>query len=388
MTNDTFPAIDPSTHRQVRLARRHQSALERLRAVMDAATVPGVVLTRPGPVAWATGGMNPPIDRTAPVDTVWLAVGPSRATVVTTEVEAPRIRAELAPAGVGVEAVAWWDGDAMVAAAADALGADPVELGSDGHPAFGRDLDHQLTAVRLPLSEPEQEDLRDLGRDAAGAVEQALIDWSPGEADRDIAARVAGAVERTGADAPCLLVGGDARLSAFRHPVANGSRPTRSVMAVLVARRDGLHVALTRHAVTGADPELERGLSACREIHRATLRAGQPGAVYGDALEGLSAGYAQAGAPGEWRAHYQGGPIGYGQREFEIAPAETDSEWWAEPIAAGTAFAWNPSLPGGAKDEDTYLTGSSGLELITTTGGWPLVDEGTDLPRPAVLEVA
>jgi len=157
---------------------------------------------------------------------------------------------------------------------------------------------------------------------------------------------------------------------------------------VLVARRDGLHVALTRHAATTADPELERGLAACRRIHRGTLRAGQPGASFGDALEELSAGYAQAGAPGEWSAHYQGGPIGYGQREFEIAPAQMDSEWWPERIAAGTAFAWNPSLPGGAKDEDTYLTGGSGPELITTTGGWPLVDDGTDLPRPAVLEVA
>jgi len=61
--------------------------------------------------------------------------------------------------------------------------------------------------------------------------------------------------------------------------------------------------------------------------------------------------------------------------------------WWSEVIAAGTAFAWNPSLPGGAKDEDTYIAGATGLELITTTGGWPLVDEETDVPRPAVLEV-
>lgn len=387
MTNTTVPAIDPSTHRNDRLARRQHSALDRVREVIGTHQVPGVVLTRPGPVAWATGGMNPPIDRTAAVDTVWLAVGPSAAIVITNEVEAPRIRAELAPAGVAVEAVAWWDTDAMVDAAAEALGAAPDDLGSDGHRAFGHDLDHALARARLPLSEAEQHDLRDLGHDAANAVEQALREWRPGEADRDIAARIAAAVERCGADAPCLLVGGDDRMLAFRHPVANGSRPTQSVMAVLVARRGGLHVALTRHAVTEDAPELERGLSACREIHRATLRAAQPGAAYGDALEALSAGYAHAGAAGEWRRHYQGGPIGYGQREFEIAPAETGSVWWAEVIAAGTAFAWNPSLPGGAKDEDTYIAGASGLELITTTGGWPLVDEDTDVPRPAVLEV-
>src|SRR6185312_14047223 len=119
-------------------------------------------------------------------------------------------------------------------------------------------------------SDAEQDDLRDLGRDAAAAVEGALRDWAPGEPDREIAARVAAGVERSGADAPCLLVGGDDRLRSFRHPVANGSRPKQAVMAVLVARRDGLHVALTRHAATAPDPELERGLEACREIHRTT----------------------------------------------------------------------------------------------------------------------
>ena len=58
-------------------------------------------------------------------------------------------------------------------------------------------------------------------------------------------------------------------------------------------------------------------------------------------------------------AHYQGGPIGYGQREFEIAPARQPARWWGEQIAADIAVAWNPSLPGGAKDEDTYLTGTA-----------------------------
>jgi antitoxin VapB len=386
MTNDTVTIIHPSTHPHERRARRLQSALDRLRALIDVTGVAGIVLTRPGPVAWATGGMNPPIDRTASVDTVWLIVTPSTATLVVTEVEAPRIRAELIVAGVGMNAVSWWDADAFVAAAAEAADADPNQLGSDGHPAFGHNLDHQLTAARLPLSDAERDDLRDLGRDAAGAVEQALQVWQPGEADRDIAARVAASAERTGADAPCLLVGGDDRLRSFRHPVADGARPQQVVMAVLVARRGGLHVALTRHAATTSDPELDRALAACRTIHRDTLRVCAPGATYGDALDTLAAGYANAAAPGQWRDHYQGGPIGFGQREFEIAPVQSDSPWWSEAISAGTAMAWNPSLPGGAKDEDTYLIGASGLELVTTTGEWPTVDDD-DLPRPAVLEV-
>jgi Xaa-Pro aminopeptidase len=388
MPNDTVSRPDLPEIRLSRSDRRREAALGRVRAVAEAAGVPGVVLTRPGPVAWASGGINPPIDRTAPVDTVWLAVTPGGLTVITNEVEAPRIRAELAPEGAEVVAVPWWDADALAAAATDVVGADRSAIGADGHPAFGRDLDHRLAVARLPLSDADAEELRELGADAAVAVEEALRAWRPGETDREIAARIAAAVERTGADAPCLLVGGDERMRRFRHPVADGSRPAVAVMAVLVARRAGLHVALTRHALAAADAGLERGMAVCRSIHRGVLAACRPGAHHGAVLDALAAGYAAAGAPGEWRAHYQGGPIGFAQREFEIAPGQTGSPWWDEPLSAGVAVAWNPSLPGGAKDEDTYLVRGDGVELVTTTGTWPEDAAGPGaLPRPAVLEV-
>ena len=51
-----------------------QAALRRVRSVAADTGVAGVVLTAPGPVAWVTGGLNQPIDRTAAVDVVWLAV--------------------------------------------------------------------------------------------------------------------------------------------------------------------------------------------------------------------------------------------------------------------------------------------------------------------------
>jgi hypothetical protein len=75
--------------------------------------------------------------------------------------------------------------------------------------------------------------------------------------------------------------------------------------------------------------------------------------------------------------------------------------------------AWNPSLPGGAKAEDTYLVSPAGLDRITavpdgtapggrdrlatgphsagpqtTRPGWPAEDDELVPPRPAVLEVA
>ena len=157
----------------------------------------------------------------------------------------------------------------------------------------------------------------------------------------------------------------------------------RLVMAVVVAERHGLHAAATRFAC--ADGLLEgvrQGLAAARSVERAVLAACVPGAAYGHALAALDRGYAAAGRPGAWREQYQGGPIGYRQREFEIVPEQTESRWFGTRIEAGHALAWNPSVAGGGKAEDTYLVEHGGLRRLTDTGSWPLEDD-----RPAVLDV-
>src|SRR5207244_7389800 len=100
-----------------------------------------------------------------------------------------------------------------------------------------------------------------------------------------------------------------------------------------------------------------------------------PGVAYGRALAALDRGYAAAGHPGAWREQYQGGPIGYRQREFEIVPEQTESRWFGTRIEAGHALAWNPSVAGGGKAEDTYLVEHDGLRRLTDTGSWPLEAE-------------
>ena len=52
-------------------------------------------------------------------------------------------------------------------------------------------------------------------------------------------------------------------------------------------------------------------------------------------------------------------------------------------IEEATALAWNPSLPG-AKIEDTVVTTSAGIELLTVDPAWPTVEVDGRL-RPDVL---
>jgi Xaa-Pro dipeptidase len=369
--------------------RRAEAALPRLRDVLVRSASPGLVLTSPGSVAWATGGANPPVDRSAPVDVVWVAASADGVQVITTDVEAARMRTEgpFAELGWPVVAVPWWDPDAFVRAAENVLGQPASALGSDGHPAFGIDVAHDLTTTRMALTAPDVEAIRALAVDAAGAVEAALKLWHSGESDRVIAGRIAESVEAFGGCAPVLLVGGDDRLRRFRHPVATGAAIHDIAMAVLVASRGGLHVALTRyvgrpHAAAG----LADDLATVRQIHAQVLKRCMPGATAGAVLDELEGAYAVHGHPQAWRQHYQGGPIGFAQREFEIAPGQRASDWWDHAFAVHTAVAWNPSLSGGAKDEDTYLLSDGGIELLTSTGSWPTV-EHDGFTRPSVLLV-
>jgi len=351
------------------------------------------VLTSPAAVAWATGGIAPPVDRTAGTDLVWAVMSGSSASLITTNVEADRIRAEYDPAMHGfadLVEVPWHSSDGFVHAAIELAGAPAARLASDGHPAFGLDVSDDLTAIRLELSPAEVADLEDLGADAAHAVQAALASWRPGERDLDIQARCAAHLEAAGADAPVLIVGGDDRVRRYRHPMAVGAPVHELAMVVLVARRAGLHVALSRFAaVAPVDPGYRALRARVLAIEDAVLSACRPGASYGVVLDALAVAYADAGAEYAWKQHYQGGPVGFAQREFEIAPGQADARWYREPIQAGHAIAWNPSLPGGAKAEDTYLVTASGrLSRVTAAPGWPAqAPDARCPPRPALLEV-
>ena len=353
----------------------------------------GVVLTGPGAVAWASGGVAPPVDRTASVDLVWAVISPAGSWLITTSVEADRIRTEYDPGIHGFDALAevpWYQPDDFVAAAQALADAPAAMLASDGHPAFGVDACEDMIALRLALSPAEAEDLAELGADAAHALQAGLAQWRPGERDLDIQARCAAYLEAAGADAPVLIVGGDDRLERYRHPMAVGAPVSRLAMAVVVARRAGLHVAATRFA---ASAPVGTGYAALRRkvlaIEDAVLSACKPGTTYGTVLDTLDTAYDAVSSKSGWTGHYQGGPIGFAQREFEIAPGQTGSRWYGQPIAAGHAIAWNPSLPGGAKSEDTYLVTADGkLDRVTAAPGWPTeTHDGRQPPRPAVLEV-
>jgi Xaa-Pro aminopeptidase len=353
-----------------------ESKLALLRGLLERRGLDAVVLSGTDSVAWLTGGLTNRIEPGNPSSPLWLVVTAKTAAAVTTNVERPRLDAEagLGELGVELHEAPWFEPGGLARVAGELAG--PGRVGGAG-------LDDDLVGLRLSLLPAERERLVALAADAAAALEEALRGWEPGERDFDVQARVAAHLERVGAFGACLIVGGDGRVERFRHPLAAGEPIRRLVMAVVVAERHGLHAAATRFACAGGLPAGVRSArAAALAVERAMLDACVPGATYGEALETLARAYAVSGNPGAWRDHYQGGPVGYRQREFEIVPTQADSRWYGTAIAEGHALAWNPSVAGGGKCEDTYIVGPDGLRRLTDTGSWPLEDG-----RPAVLAI-
>ena len=368
----TFGITEPA------LVTERAAKLAALRELLDRRGLPAVALTGTDGVAWVTGGLTNRIEAGNPASAAWVVVTPDAAHVVTTNVELPRLRAEAALDEFELRGVDWFDADGFVDLAVELAGAPVAQVGG-----LGADVADDLIELRLALLPSEQERLAALALDATRALEAAVREWTPGELDVTVQARVAAGLEAVGAFGACLIVGGDDRVERFRHPLADGKAMTRLVMAVVVAERHGLHVATTRFGSAGPLPDSVRAARhSAASVERAVLDATRAGEDYGDALTALATAYSSVGRPDEWRDHYQGGPVGYRQREFEIVPTQVESRWFATPIAVGTAVAWNPSIAGGGKCEDTYLVGEDGLHRLTDTGAWPLEDG-----RPAVLDV-
>lgn len=349
--------------------RRVLHARARLADVADRFSGRPLVMSSTGAVAWATGAISSPIDRVAPTDPLWVIYHEGEMTLVASSVEVERIASDfdIETLGFSLVAAPWYESDAHVRRVIELVGED---CASDVA-GLGLEATFDLTRARLGLCGAEIEVMTGLARVATDAVEGAVGRWRPGEmSDREIAASVARHLEIYGADAVCLIVGADERLRRFRHPIMCGDVPQESLMVVVVARSQGLHVALTRLASRDEDASREL-MEKCEIVNEHVRDATKVGSTWGDVYTALATGYGAVGQPEAWREHFQGGPIGYGQREFELSPQSQSSPWWNEAIPAGCATAFNPSLAGGAKIEDTFLVGGDSLTCVTQTKRWP-----------------
>jgi antitoxin VapB len=339
----------------------------------------GVLIRRNENVAWLTGGAVE-LRVLTPCETgvaSLLVTAEGKRYYFTTENEAPRLHDEEFGA-LDFEPVLFpWYADDTNGAAAKLAGGP---LGSDT-PGAGL-TPVNLYPLRAALSETEVARYRWLGAETAAATVEALHEVEPGLSEYDLEAITASGLLRRGILPSVYLFAVDDRILKYKHAVARGRRLQQYGMLNLCARKWGLVISITRFIHFGALPaELAARFEAAAQVNAALLNATRPGATSAELFKVAQAAYAAQGFPGEERCHHQGGPTGYGEREWVATPEG------AEVVVNNQAFAWNPSIRGG-KTEDTVLLRDGVIENLTSTPELPVLAacvEGSTYAAAGVL---
>ena len=362
-----------------------EDKVERLARLAAARGLGGILLNTQPNFAWLTGGRSNQIDGSRENGSGSLLVSArGERFVVANNIEMPRLQDEaLTGLGFAGREYAWTQEQAEpgtpISTAKQIVSG---EVGCDNALPGGTAIEAAIAATRALLTSAEVSRYRALGHDLGRTVGEVCRALVPDIAETDIAQRVAAAVAQIGARAIVTLVAADDRMGRFRHPVPTAVRWRDRVMVVVCAQRRGLVAALSRIVVAGSVPEvLDARTRATARVFARLLEATVPGARGCDLFSAAAVAYADAGFPGEEARHHQGGATGYRSREWIAHPTSR------ETVQARQAFAWNPSITGTKVEETTLLT-EDGLEVLTSSPGWPSVPlaiRGLSLSAPAVL---
>jgi Xaa-Pro aminopeptidase len=350
--------------------------LAAIRAALDSTSATAARLRGVDWFAWATCGGSNVVILTTETGVAEVLVTADRAWVLTDEIEAGRLTAEEIPPGFEIWAGKWNDPTARQVFVEGVIGAGSVI--SDRPWTAERPLPPALVAAKRRLLPEELERYRSLGRDAAEAMTEVLTRAAPEWTEWQLAGAGAEALWRRGVEPTLTLVGGERRVPIFRHATATREPIGERVMLVFCGRRHGLYANLTRFLYfrePTADEELL--IEHVARVEAVTFAVSRPGVTVGAVYDAIVRAYGELGHSGAEAHHHQGGTTGYLSREAFALP-EVDLI-----IEDGTALAWNPSLPG-AKIEDTVVTTSAGIEILTADPAWPTV-EVDGRPRPDVL---
>lgn len=314
-------------------------ALRRLRDWLTRNDLDRIHVYRPETFAWLTGGGDNTVLSGEPV--AFLHVSQEDVILCTSLIEERRFAEEETP-GLRIRTYPWWR-------------VPPTPTPND--------LEHDLTDLRLVLSEPEIDRFRRLGADAASATGTALREASPTWTECELAGAISEELVAQGFRLSALLVAGEERVFKHRHPLPTSQRLHGLCMAVVCASRHGLTANLTRMR-TWEDRQAPALYEQVLKVEARALDATRPGNTLADVIRVIRDQYASLGQASAFEQHHQGGIAGYRSREIL---ATTDC---ATELETGMAIAWNPSLPG-AKAEDTFVLSPSGLENLTFDPAWP-----------------
>lgn len=344
--------------------------LQRVQQFLAQQGLAGVLITRVENVSWITGGLaDNHIVITSEVGAASLLIMRDGSRyVVGEEGELARMsREDLRGLGYEVRSYKWHQDKTTPDRKLEIIHqlAHSQPIGTDVSYADLKQVADLLAPLRYQLTESEIKKYRWVGHAASEAVIAVCRKIQPGMSERQIEALASQELMQRGLRPTVLLMGVDHRVVDYYHHTPSDLRLQRYAIVNVCARRWGLVVSVARFVHFGAlEPELIRKQKAAMNISALFEANSKPGVTAGQMMERAEKWYADAGFPGDWQEHHQGGAIGYAEREWLAVPGSS------EMIHDHQAFAWNPIIHG-TLSFDTILVEGDHLENLTRTTDWP-----------------
>jgi Xaa-Pro aminopeptidase len=355
--------------------------LKKILDLVEIKNLDGVILNTQKNFSWITCGGDDHVVYSSDIGVASIIITPSRRILLCKNIEKNRlIEEELNQLEFEVAHFPW---HANLENEIKKIMGD-AKFGSDTNFSIRniQSIDKELMNLRLNLVGDEIRRAKELGRLTAKIFENSCKDIKRNMMEFEIAGSISKDLLEYGIYPAVLLIAVDDRVFKYRHPIPTTKKLDTYVMAVIVAKKFGLHIALTRFLHFGQiPPELKKKLGAVAYIDAGLINNSIPGTESGKAIRKAIEDYKNIGYVDEWKLHHQGGAIGYQPREYIASPDMNIK------IVKNGLMAWNPSITG-VKSEDTILVQEQGNKILTQTDDWPLCEviyRGKKYLRPDIL---
>lgn len=322
----------------------------------------GVVLSRRDNFKWITGGNENAVVTNTEVGVAFLLIKKDGTTEMFADSsDCARMEEEQNPLHAACTLIPWYENlDRFMAEYCHAK-----QFASDTGISGTANVQNDMVNLRMMLTKNEVDRYREVGQECAKIVEQTAMEARPGQTEREVAVKLKLRCIENGINPDCVLVGSDERILNYRHPVPSDKKIQNSLMIVLGGEKWGLNISMTRMVSFGRISALmQERMQKTQYIFACMQNMMQDGLSYKEYFEGVKKRYEEAGYPEEWKKHHQGGPTGYGCREFVASPSVEGM------IREGQVYAWNPTIQGTKCEETTYFKDGK-AEILTRTKNWP-----------------
>jgi Xaa-Pro dipeptidase len=245
-----------------------------------------------------------------------------------------------------------------------------------------RGVGKALNPLRLPLTDLDVDRLRKLSRVVLHAVEVTAGRIRRGMTESAVAGEISHRLLRRTVTPVRIQVCADGRNARFRHWTF-GEDPIESFATVTcIARRWGLHVALSRTVCLDKVPaDLWAAHQKAVMIHATGMYFSQHAESLKNIWPRVQRIYEKNGLSSEWQLSDQADVSGYRPSEHQLSPSSDFT------LHAPCSVYWHPSVAA-AMTGDTILVLPNGCEILTRSEAWPELRvqvKGHDIPCPGLL---